>query len=216
LAKEKKEGKDEPEKTEKKADEDKKEKVDKKGDDDKKEKKEKSDKKADKKDHAIKKGVEYPEDFKYMVRIANSDLDGTKPFFIALANIKGIGPRTAILIADKVQFDRRKKTGYLTDEQIEKITAIVEDMPSLAPGWMLNRQNDFETGEDLHIVGPDLKVRIQDDINQMKKIRCYKGIRHENGQKVRGQRTRSNGRSGLTLGVVKKKEGVPAPAADKK
>ncbi len=38
----------------------------------------------------------------------------------------------------------------------------------------------------------------------MKMIRCYRGIRHEQGQKVRGQRTRSNGRTGLTVGVTKK------------
>jgi small subunit ribosomal protein S13 len=38
----------------------------------------------------------------------------------------------------------------------------------------------------------------------LKKIRCYKGIRHEKGQKVRGQRTKAHGRSGLTVGVVKK------------
>jgi len=29
-------------------------------------------------------------------------------------------------------------------------------------------------------------------------------VRHEQGQKVRGQRTRSNGRTGLTVGVIKK------------
>ena len=40
----------------------------------------------------------------------------------------------------------------------------------------------------------------------MKKIRCYRGIRHETGQKVRGQRTRSNGRTGLTLGVSRKRK----------
>ena len=43
------------------------------------------------------------------------------------------------------------------------------------------------------------------EVNIMKKIRCYKGIRHENGLTVRGQRTRSNGRKGLTLGVSKKR-----------
>jgi len=46
-----------------------------------------------------------------------------------------------------------------------------------------------------------------DDINMMRKIRCYKGIRHETGQKVRGQRTKSTGRTGSTVGVSKKKVG---------
>jgi small subunit ribosomal protein S13 len=84
---------------------------------------------------------------------------------------------------------------------------------------------DFETGEDMHIVGVDLDVRRKDDINMMKMIRCYKGVRHEDGQKVRGQRTRSNGRTGLTLGVMRQRlqqpgaapaAGGAAPAAEKK
>ena len=69
---------------------------------------------------------------------------------------------------------------------------------------LLNRRKDFETGEDHHRIGPELDISLRDDINMMRKIRCYRGIRHETGQKVRGQRTRSNGRSGLTVGVMKK------------
>ena len=46
-------------------------------------------------------------------------------------------------------------------------------------------------------------------------IRCYRGIRHEQGQKVRGQRTRSNGRTGLTVGVIKKTAIAAAKAAEK-
>ena len=45
----------------------------------------------------------------------------------------------------------------------------------------------------------------QEDVNRMKKTRSYKGIRHESGHKVRGQRTSSNGRRGSTIGVVRKK-----------
>jgi small subunit ribosomal protein S13 len=41
----------------------------------------------------------------------------------------------------------------------------------------------------------------------MRKIRCYKGIRHETGQKVRGQRTKSTGRTGTTVGVKRKSAG---------
>jgi small subunit ribosomal protein S13 len=76
----------------------------------------------------------------------------------------------------------------------------------------------------MHIVGVDLEVRRKDDINLMKMIRSYKGVRHEEGQKVRGQRTRSNGRTGLTLGVMRQRllqgaapaEGGAAPAAAEK
>ena len=56
-------------------------------------------------------------------------------------------------------------------------------------------------------MGIDLEVSLKDDINRMKMIRSYKGVRHETGQKVRGQRTKSTGRTGATVGVKKKKEG---------
>jgi len=51
----------------------------------------------------------------------------------------------------------------------------------------------------------DLEIVLKDDLNRLKMIRCYRGVRHETGHKVRGQRTRSNGRKGLTLGVSKAK-----------
>ena len=48
-------------------------------------------------------------------------------------------------------------------------------------------------------------MRLRDEINILKKIRSYRGIRHERGLPVRGQRTRANSRTGLTLGVSKKR-----------
>ena len=66
----------------------------------------------------------------------------------------------------------------------------------------------------------ELTFAVKSDIDSMKKMRCYKGIRHELGQPVRGQRTRSSFRTGGIVGVVKKKQ-VPgaapvAPAAGAK
>jgi len=144
------------------------------------------------------------EDFKYIVRLASTDLDGKRRLVDALSDIRGIGYRTAILVADKVGLPRYEKIGNFDDTQIEKIENAINTISEYAPPWLLNRQNDWETGEDYQIFGPDLQVKIRDDINLMKKIRCYKGIRHEQGQKVRGQRTRSNGRTGLTIGVTRK------------
>jgi small subunit ribosomal protein S13 len=82
---------------------------------------------------------------------------------------------------------------------------------------MINRQHDWSTGADLHIVGVDVDLVKRDDVNVMRMIRCYKGVRHEQGQKVRGQRTRANGRTGMTMGVLKKREGpAAAEGAEKK
>jgi len=64
---------------------------------------------------------------------------------------------------------------------------------------------DILTGKSMHVCGSDLTMQYMEDISSMRKIRCYRGIRHERGYKVRGQRTRSTGRTGATVGVVRKK-----------
>lgn len=143
-------------------------------------------------------------EFKYIVRIASADLQGEKSIVVALAGVKGVGVRTAEIITDKLGLDRRSRIGDLSDEKIEEIEATLEELPNVVPSWLLNRRKDLETGADVHMIAADLDVSLRDDVNLMKKIRCYRGIRHETGQKVRGQRTRSNGRSGLTVGVMKK------------
>ncbi|HLE98065.1 MAG TPA: 30S ribosomal protein S13 [Candidatus Thermoplasmatota archaeon] len=152
-------------------------------------------------------------DFKYIVRLANTDLNGEDQVEVALAAVKGIGIRTAGVIAEHAGVGRYAKVGNLTDDQVSKLSSAVDSFGEFAPTWMLNRQKDIETGDDVHVHGSDLEGKKRDDLNRLKKIRCYRGVRHENGQKVRGQRSRSNGRTGLTVGVIKKKEG-PQPGAE--
>jgi small subunit ribosomal protein S13 len=163
---------------------------------------------------------EKPKDeIKYIVRVANVDLDGTARVQYALTGIKGIGIRVSKIIARKAEVDPNAIMGYLPPEQVERIKGIVENIETIMPIWMLNRRNDIYTGENRHLLGTDLILGVKEDINLMKKIRSYKGIRHERGQKVRGQKTRSTGRTGATVGVVRKKEvaaaGGSAPAEKK-
>ena len=94
--------------------------------------------------------------------------------------------------------------GYLEDEQIETMNKIVDDIESILPVWMLNRRKDLLSGEDKHIIATDVLLIKREDLNNMKKTRSYKGIRHERGHKVRGQRTKSTGRRGLVVGVKRK------------
>ena len=70
---------------------------------------------------------------------------------------------------------------------------------------MLNRQRDIESGDELHLIGQDLRMVQDEDISRLRAIKSYRGIRHAGGHKVRGQRGRSNGRFGLSLGVQRKK-----------
>ena len=145
------------------------------------------------------------ENFNYIVRIASSDIDGQKRTVIGLQSIKGVGKRVAEIIAKKAGVDPSVKMGSLSDEKIAEIEELVTSYVEYAPQWAINRQNDYETGADMHLLGNDLDLTQKDDINRMKMIRCYRGIRHEGHHKVRGQRTRSNGRHGLTMGVTRKK-----------
>ena len=145
------------------------------------------------------------ENFRYIVRIVNTDLDGNKNIVIALSGIKGVGIRTAEVIARMAGIPRDKKIGDLPESKTDELEKLVMDYSEKVPHWMVNRQSDWSTGADMHLVGVDVELNRRDDINLMKMIRCYKGIRHEQGQKVRGQRTRSNGRTGMTMGVIRKK-----------
>lgn len=145
------------------------------------------------------------EDIKYFVRIRNTDLDGTKPVQIALTGINGIGHHTSCTITTLAGVDPHAVLGKLDDQTIERIADAVETYTGQVPEWMVNRPKDVYTGERRHLLGTDLSLAIEDDINRMRKMRCYRGIRHETGQKVRGQRTKSTGRTGMTVGVRRKK-----------
>lgn len=152
-----------------------------------------------------KKKVDRGPDFKYIVRLSNTDVDGEKNVVYGLTSIKGIGVHMATLIADETGVNRYTKIGDLTDAQIEKLQEIIDNVNKNAPGWMLNHRKDYDTGDDIHLIGSDIDMRLRDEINILKKIRSYRGIRHERGLPVRGQRTRANSRTGLTLGVSKKR-----------
>jgi len=152
-----------------------------------------------------KKDQEESPDFKFLVRIANTDIDGHMPLYLALPKVKGVGRRVSIRIVDHLGFDRLQRTGDLTDEEVDKVQGAIENIHELLPTWMMNRQKDYDTGDDVHLTSTEVQVGRRDDINRLKKIRAYKGIRHERGHKVRGQRLKSNGRTGLVLGVSRKR-----------
>ncbi|WP_462272289.1 30S ribosomal protein S13 [Methanohalophilus sp.] len=143
------------------------------------------------------------EEIRHLVRIMNTDLQGKQKVLYALTGIKGIGRRTARLIAESAEVDPSETIGYLSDEGIARLNEAIETFESHLPLWMLNRQKDLLTGENKHLLGQDIDLTIREDLNDLKKVRAYRGIRHERGLKVRGQRTKSAGRGGSTIGVSK-------------
>jgi len=176
-------------------------------------KKEKKGKQAAKEEEPTKK-KEHDENFNYIVRVVNTDINGESNIVQGLTQIKGVGQHMATFIADTAGVDRKIKFGNLPETEIEKLKEVLENIDEYAPPWMLNYRKDAYTGEDIHLISTDVTSRLRDDVNLMKMIRSYRGVRHELGLKVRGQRSSSNGRKGLALGVSKRRE-APAAAGKK-
>ena len=146
-------------------------------------------------------------EFKHLVRVASTDLDGNKQIVIALRKIKGINFQFANAACAMANVDRTKKTGYLLDDEIKRLDEVIKNpVKHGAPVWMLNRRKDYEDNSDNHLLLSDLDFTKDNDIKRMKKIKCYRGMRHAFGLPVRGQRTKSNFRKskGKVMGVKRK------------
>ena len=148
---------------------------------------------------------ELGDDFNYIIRLADSDIDGVSRIGMGLTSVKGVGARTAMAICEIAGVDKEKLGGHLNDEELQQIRDAIESYPTEVPLWMLNRQRDIETGDELHLFSMDVSMTQDDDIARLRATKAYRGLRHAARKRVRGQRTRSNGRSGLTLGVQRKK-----------
>lgn len=133
-------------------------------------------------------------------------MDGSNKVVYAISQIKGIGINLAYSIVRIANIDPDTRVGFLSDADIKRLENVIRNPKKYGvPTWMLNRRKDLETGEDLHLIGSDLVLRVKMDIDLMKKIKCWKGVRHALGLKVRGQRTRTTGRTGQTVGVTRRR-----------
>lgn len=145
-------------------------------------------------------------EFRHITRIAETDLNGTLKVASALSKIKGIGISTANAIARKSGVNPETRLGFLSEHDLEKLEDIIKNPTKYNfPKWLLNRQKDMETGENLHIIGSDLVLQTKTDIDLMKATKSWKGYRHSYGLKTRGQRTKTTGRKGKAIGVKKKR-----------
>ncbi|MAG38619.1 30S ribosomal protein S13 [Candidatus Woesearchaeota archaeon] len=147
-------------------------------------------------------------EFKYLLRVANTDLDGNKKILYALRKIKGVSVMMAHAVCELSGIDENRKTGNLSSKDAEKLTLILNEVAkSGMPEWLLNRRKNPETGKNNHLIGPDLKFAKENDVKMMKKIKSYRGLRHQWSLPVRGQRTKSNFRRNKgkgSLGVKRK------------
>jgi len=153
---------------------------------------------------------------KIIIRVADTNLDADRKVARAIMEVKGVGPMFANAVANVCGF-KEKLIKELAEDEIKKLEDILANPSKYGiPVWMLNRRGDPQTGEDRHLIVSTLDFARIMDINEMKKMKTYKGVRHASGLPVRGQRTRSSFRTkGRTVGVQKKKE-EPAKAGAKK
>ena len=110
-----------------------------------------------------------------MARIAGVDLPREKRVEIGLTYIFGVGRTTSNKILDKAGIDGNTRVRDLTDEEVDKIRAAMEDLDVMVEG--------------------DLRRDVAMNIKRLQEIGCYRGIRHRKGLPVRGQKTKTNART---------------------
>ena len=109
-----------------------------------------------------------------MARISGVDIPREKRLAISLTYVFGIGRTTAAQICEATGIDPNTRVRDLTDEEINKIRAYID--------------------QNLKVEG-DLKREVQQDIKRKMEIGSYQGLRHRKGLPVRGQRTHTNART---------------------
>ncbi|MFH1447232.1 MAG: 30S ribosomal protein S13 [Candidatus Micrarchaeota archaeon] len=161
-----------------------------------------------------------------IVRIVGVDMEGNLKLKRALPRVKGVGLRTSqilsAIIFRELSIPETTVVGELSDDDVKKVEQILANPVKYGvPEYLVNRQRDLQTGQAMHFTGTDLSFTIKKDIEREKAMNSWKGYRHMYGQKVRGQRSRTTGRKGMSVGVVRKslmakKAGAKSKKGDKK
>jgi small subunit ribosomal protein S13 len=122
-----------------------------------------------------------------MARILGIILPDEKRVVYALTLLYGLGWVSSGKILNQVGIDENKKVKELSEEEIKKLTAVIE--------------KNFK-------VEGDLREFVNSNIKRLREIGSYRGLRHSHGLPVHGQRTRSNARTKRgkrrTVGALKK------------
>lgn len=154
------------------------------------------------------------QDYRHIVRIVGKDILGDKKITVGLGQIKGVGQTFANALIGTLNLNPNSNIGFLTESQVETIEKALKDPASMNfPSWLLNRRKDVETGKTFHLITSDIDFTVRNDIEREKQANSWRGFRHMYGLKVRGQRTRTTGRKGASVGVKKGGKVLPAGAA---
>ena len=153
------------------------------------------------------------QDYRHIVRIVGKDIPGDKKITVGLGQIKGVGQAFANALIGALNLNPNSNIGFLTESQVETIEKALKDPVSMNfPSWLFNRRKDVETGKTFHLITSDIDFTIRNDVEREKAANSWRGFRHMYGLKVRGQRTRTTGRKGASVGVKKGGKVLPAGA----
>ncbi len=109
-----------------------------------------------------------------MPRIVGVDIPNNKRVEIALTYIYGVGSTTARKVCEQLHFKPALRAKDLTEEDVQHIAALLEKT---------------------FLVEGSLRRQIAQNVQRLKDIGCYRGLRHRKGLPVRGQNTQSNART---------------------
>lgn len=109
-----------------------------------------------------------------MPRIIGVDIPNEKKIEVSLTYLYGIGPALAAKILGELGIRPDVRSKDLSDDDIARLAAHIEKS---------------------YVAEGSLRRQVIQNINRLKEISCYRGLRHRRGLPVRGQRTRCNART---------------------
>ncbi len=109
-----------------------------------------------------------------MPRLLGVDIPNDKKVTIALTYLYGVGPLVAREVCVKNNIDGDKPARDLDEDELSRLSTMLE--------------------RDYTVEGP-LRRSMSQNINRLREIKCYRGLRHRMSLPVRGQRTRTNART---------------------
>lgn len=110
-----------------------------------------------------------------MPRLLGVDIPGGKKIEYALRYVYGVGPTRAKLLCEETGIDPNRRAHELSEEELNKFVQAIQEHGYLVEG--------------------DLRREVTGNLKRMQAIRCYRGLRHQRGLPVRGQRTQTNART---------------------
>ena len=150
--------------------------------------------------------LQNPNEFKHILRVQNTNINGKQKAPFGLRQIRGLGRRFSVLALKIAQVNLEKRSGEMTEEEIKTVNDIIARPTEYnIPKWFLNRQKDPRDGSYTQLIANGLDTMMREDLERLRKCKNHRGLRHAWGIRVRGQRTKSTGRCGRTLGVTRKK-----------